>query len=793
MQEENANFNENKEKLIRASEGLALAALPMEARREYGYGYGQGGTPVTRQMHLRDYWRIIRRRLWIPISVVFLAVTLMTIYMLRLPNIYEGRSTLQIDKEDTRTFTIEKLGIGSEDALYLNTQIRNLQSPVIAFQVAKALDLEHNPKFELKKSRTAVEKQKLQVSSGNDYSQSEMMRLESYIDELLGNVAIQRTRDTRLVEIRYRHKDQELAKRIADSWADTFRQNDLLTRRSSNNESDQFLDERIKNATLDLATAEKELMEYRRRNGIIDFGDKESTQLARLAGLNQALLEAENERKSLQGFYELAQKVDPATLPEVQNNEYVRDLNRRLAELNQKRQELLVTYTPEWPDVQQADKQITLVAGELKNAQERIVSSINNRYRAALQREESVKRSMGEQNTVALQQNAGAIQAKMLQQKVDANRTVLEKLMQSKKELEVNSASIKSNIRVATYSAFPRAAVGPKRTQNIALTFLLSLIGGLGLALFLDYLNNKIESVEDVDRYLQLPALGVIPALSGVKARKLLAGATSNSKELAPAGLNSGKLANGQVILTQVEATSSLAESYRQLRTAVLLSSAEHAPRTILVTSSQPTEGKTTTSVNLAISLAQTGSSVIIIDADLRRPRVHKIFSLRNNKGSCNYLAGEGDLASLIQTAMPNLYVLPVGPLPPNPAELLGSTRMRQMIELLSSNFDYVIVDSPPIASFADGLILSSMVEGVIMVVKAGVTPREMAQRTRMNLHAVGAKVLGVVVNHAKLQPHDYYYYSSYYGSYYTQEDESDTAHSSGKEKEMKERASARL
>ncbi|HKX30505.1 MAG TPA: CpsD/CapB family tyrosine-protein kinase, partial [Blastocatellia bacterium] len=280
--------------------------------------------------------------------------------------------------------------------------------------------------------------------------------------------------------------------------------------------------------------------------------------------------------------------------------------------------------------------------------------------------------------------------------------------------------------------------------------------------LFLDYINNKLETVEDVDRYLRLPALGVIPIFeSNAKARRLIANGPSGSQELAV------PVQPGPLILTELETNSSVAESYRQLRTSLLLSSAGQAPRTLLFTSSQPAEGKTTTSVNTAISLAQTGSSVLIIDADLRRPRVHKLFGLKNSQGLSNHLTGESDLASLIQIAMPNLYVLPVGPLPPNPAELLGSPKMKLLIEALSANFDYLVIDSPPVSSFADSLILSSLVEGVIIVVKGGATPREMAQRTKAHLQAVGAKILGAVVNQIKLQPHDYYYYSSYYSRYY--------------------------
>ena len=771
MQEENQNSHENQNHLkpVRLVEGAAfpVAATGADARHEYPYG--RTTTPEGRQMHLRDYWRIIRRRLWVPLSVVFVAVTLMTVYMLRAPSIYEGKTTIQIDNEQNNSFTLKELRFGAEDALYINTQLKNLLNPRVAYSVARTLDLEHNPNFELRRRRNPdAGARKVQVVAGPNEEQADIDRLSDYVEELMNEVEITRLRDTRLVEIHYRHRDRDLARKITDTWADVFIKNDLETRSKSNKNSDQFLDERIATVKLELRQAEEKLLNYRRTDQVIDFGEKESTVIARLSGLNQALLEAENERKSLEGVYQLAQSADPSTIPDVQKDEYVRDLNKRLTELKEKRLELGVVYTPEWPDVRKVDQQITQVEGELRASHQRIIGGINNRYRAALQREESIRQALNEQKGETLRSTEDTINARIYQQDVDTNRRLLDNLLQSKKELEVTNASLalKTNIRVTHYSALPRIPVGPRRVQNVVLAFILSLVAGLGLTIFLDYLNNKIESVEDIDRYLGLPALGVIPVFTGSKGRKLLTGAASGGKELTPASVQSGN-----VILTQVDATSSLAESYRQLRTAVLLSSAEHAPRTILITSSQPTEGKTTTSVNLAISLAQTGSSVLLVDADLRRPRIHRIFNLKNNRGSCNHLAGDSDLASLIQTALPNLYVLPVGPLPPNPAELLGSQRMRQMVETLTQNFDYVVIDSPPVASFADGLILSSLVEGVIVVVKAGITSREMAQRTKANLQSVGAKVLGVVVNHIKLQPHDYYYYSTYYSRYYYHQD----------------------
>jgi polysaccharide biosynthesis transport protein len=524
-------------------------------------------------------------------------------------------------------------------------------------------------------------------------------------------------------------------------------------------------------------------MNYRRNNQVIDFGDsKQNTVIDRLSELNTQLLTAENERKSLQVFYELSRTVpDLGTLPEIQSDTQVQDINRKLTELKEKKAKLDVEYTPEWPEVKQVAQQIEQLENERRASFKRIQTSLENRYHTAVEREKFLRTAFNAQKGDTVEQQRLAVSARMLQQAVDTNRDLYTKLLTSQKDVTVSSAGIKSNIRITDYSSMPVGPVGPKRTQNILLSFLLSLVGGVGLALFIDYINNKIESVEDIDRYLGLSVLGVIPVFPveskerqrsmGETSRKQLSGAMAgNMLSLKP---------DTGTALIEIDNNSSIAESYRQLRTAVLLSSASHAPRTILVTSSQPAEGKTTTSTNLAISLSQTGSSVLIIDCDLRRPRLHKVFGVKNSRGLANYLSGTGELAALVQPALPNLFVLPVGPLPPNPAELLGSSRMKQTVDLLQNSFDYVILDSPPVASFADSLILSAMVEGVIIVVKAGQTSREMANRTKTHLQTVGAKVLGAVINHIKLQPHDYYYYSTYYSRYYYRDESSE----SGEEK----------
>ena len=746
------------------------AATMLDLKRDYVYGRG---VAVDREeTHLRDYWRIIRRRLWVPLSAMVLATTMAAIYNLRLPSIYEGVTKIRIDRED-RVVNLKDVQINmasGDDASYINTQLKILQSPRVAYLVLRTLDLEHNNEFLPGRARPIdLRQDSLQTTEGETDEQAEIEGLREFIDALLANVSVVPVRETRLVEIHYLHQNKDLARKIADAWAEAFQENMLNERLSANKQAGKYLESSVAKYKRKLRDAEETLQNYLRQNQIIDFGQKESTVTTRLAELNHQLLLAENEKKNAQLAWDLTKSVsDISTVPEIQRDQIVQELNKKITELNQLRERLLVEFTPEWPEVKQVNQQLQRLEGELRAAHQRILTTLENQYKTAVQREGALRQAFAQQRAETMQQNEGSITAKLLQAEVDSYRQMFDSLLQSQKGVEVSEAGLlKSNVTITEFSPKPSTPVLPKRVQNILLTALLSLMFGIGLVLFLDYINNKIESVEDIDRYLRLPALGVIPLLEAEsKAKRLLGKGASASTELAPAGPN-GAAGNGSVILTQVEANSSIAESYRQLRTALMLSSAGHAPKTLLFTSSQPAEGKTTTSVNTAISLAQTGSAVLIVDADLRRPRVHKVFGLKNNVGLSNYLAGEGDLASMIQVAMPNLYVLPVGPLPPNPAELLGSAKMKQVVETLSANFDYVVIDSPPVSSFADSLILSALVEGVIIVVKAGLTSREMAQRTKAHLQSVGAKVLGVVINQVKLQPHDYYYYSTYYSRYY--------------------------
>jgi capsular exopolysaccharide synthesis family protein len=331
------------------------------------------------------------------------------------------------------------------------------------------------------------------------------------------------------------------------------------------------------------------------------------------------------------------------------------------------------------------------------------------------------------------------------------------------------------------------------------LALMLSLGVGIGLAFLMEYFDNSIRSVEDIDRTLRLPALAVIPSLGSIKKRKLLGSDKPATKTTALVVRGGGSLhtnGNGKTngngnghgngyenseLWIHLNNRSPISEAYRQLRTSILLSSAGREPRTILVTSSTPAEGKTTTAVNTAISLAQTGESVVIIDGDMRRPRLHSIFKLPNTKGLSHILSKDTNdaemLASIERDSASGLYVIPAGMAPPNPAELLGSHQMRRLIIMLESKFRYVVIDSPPVASFTDGVLLSTMADGVLLVVHGGKTSREIAKRARQHLCDVGARIFGVVLNKVDTRSPDYYdYYQTYLADGYYEAAEKETA-----------------
>ena len=785
----------------------AAALERIEAPQSYNYGVDPN---ADNEVHLLDYWRAIRKRLWLVLGVVALITMLAIVYVARKPDLYEAQARVQVDLEDTGGVVNNPRSLWgpTDDPIYFNTQLQILVSPGLMRRVVRTLDLEHNPDFfkgnpaqrpstwqtlrrmvglgskpqdgaarvpdQLPLTTTVA-----QATAREDLNEAK--RLEPYVNTIVGGLKVEPVKETRagyyketrLIDIKYSHTDPLVTSKVVNAIAETYVFSNLEKRTETNSTTGAFLQKRIAELQQQIRTAEERLVNYAKNNQIISLDPNQNTVVERLAGLNRQLLEAESERKAAEAAYNAASAPGAATALADADAKQAGEIEGKLVDLRQKRALLMVEATEEAPEVKEVDQQLAELDRQLKDLRGRktatLLTNLNTRYQQTLERERSLRQSFEQQRAQTLNQNEAAINYRIIQQEIETNKTLLNGLLQGAKENDVVLAGKPNNISVVDYALTPDGPVGPNRTRTIIVAFFLSIGLGLGLALFLEYLDDTVHSTEEVERVLHLPALAVIPAVGAGTRRPVLSGLTALQRQ------NGNNHSEQSELLMNVDSRSPLAEAYRHLRTSVLLSTAGRAPRSLLVTSSLPGEGKTTTAVNTAISLAQTGASVVIIDADMRRPRLQSIFDLHGTEGLSSILSSETDeseMLALIRTdESTGLNVLTSGPIPPNPAELLGSDQMRRLMATLQARYTHVVIDSPPISSFTDGVLIASMVDGVLLVVHGGRSSRHIVRRSKQLLNDVGAKVFGVVLNNVNLQSHDYYYYQSYYGQKYYQKE----------------------
>ena len=781
----------------------SLEALdrPIEPPQSYNYGVDPN---ADNEVHFLDYWRAIRKRLWLVLGIVALVTMLAVVYVARKPDFYEAQARVQVDLEDTGVVNKPRPLYGpTDDPIYFNTQLQILVSPGLMRRVVRTLDLEHNPDFfkgnpaqqqstwqtlrrmvglGSKQQDTGAKPQDqlpltttvAQATAREDLNEAK--RLAPFVNTILSGLKVEPVKESRgyyketsLIDIKYTHTDPQVAFKVVNAIAETYVYSNLEKRTEANSTTGDFLQKRIAELQQQIRTGEERLVNYAKNNQIISLDPNQNTVVERLAGLNQQLLEAENERKTAEAAYNAAKAPDAASALTDDSSKQTGEIEAKLVELRQKRALLLVEATDEAPEVKEVDQQIGELDRQLKDARSRksatLLTNLNTRYKQALHREQSLRKAFEQQRAQTLSQNEAAINYRIIQQEIETNKSLLNGLLQSAKENDVVLAGKPNNISIVDYALTPDSPVGPNRTRTVILAFFLSIGLGLGVALFLEYLDDTVHSTEEVERTLHLPALAVIPSVGGAVRRRVLPGTTALQKHTNGNGNGNAEL------LMNVDGRSPLAEAYRHLRTSVLLSTAGRTPKTLLVTSSLPGEGKTTTAVNTAISLAQTGATVVIIDADMRRPRLQSIFGMHGQEGLSSILSSdvsEDEMLAVIRSDEDSgLSVLTSGPIPPNPAELLGSDQMRRLVAALQAKYTHVVIDSPPVSSFTDGVLISTMVDGVLLVVHGGRSSRHIVRRSKQLLNDVGAKIFGVVLNNVNLQSHDYYYYQNYYSQKY--------------------------
>ena len=754
------------------------------------------GPAASEPSQLRDYLFVVLKRKWLILSLCLVVTSLVAVQMFRQPSIYEAEATIRIEQRQTNVLQTDKFVLNAQpDANFWGTQIRLLQSPALARQVALSLDLQHNQNFFGSGAQGGIFSALRRMVSGEKKPPSkpapntgglnvvgmtqlrddpltpeELSALEPYEDAIVGSEKVEGIVGTNLFLIKYRHTDPEMAQKVANALAEVFQANNVERTTQNSSKAEDLLMRSIADYQERIRHDTEALFNYAREKGLSPSPDASlNVEGQRLGDLSRQLLQAENTRKNAQAVYLSAKNsTDIFSVPEVQKSERISDIQKRISELKEKKAALLVTYTPEWPEVKKTEAAIARLEGDLSKAAEQAVAMLKATYEAEQAHENSIRQMYMQQRGTTDQQTRDQIEMAAFTQRLETNKQYLATLLQKQREVQIAQGDKGSEVRIENYSRLPRSPVGPPRLRNVMIALVLSLVAGIGLAFLLDFLDDTVKSLDDVDRYIHLPALAMIPASRGSVRLKGL-------PQPSPAPGESTALA----MIDDVR--SPIAESYRHLRTSLLLSSAGQPPKTILVTSSQPSEGKTTTAINTAFMLAQTGAEVLIIDCDLRRPRLHAQFEVANSKGLTTWLSGEKNLDNLLQvcTKTPNLKVLTSGPVPPNPAELLGSEEMRRLLGKLSERFAHIIIDSPPAISFTDASILSTMVDGVVLVVHGGRSSRAVVRRAKQQLLDVGAHIFGVVLNNVKLESQDYYY-SGYYPNYYSTETDGSQGASAG-------------
>jgi len=719
---------------------------------------------------LREYLRVLIKRKWMVTAVVagiFLAVAVAS---LRQTPIYEASGQIVVNKADSNVITFKDSMpvVDYYDQSDLDTEVRILQSDLLALQVIGKLNLDRRPEFGGRSDQKPA-------NLVADPLQSDPNRTSALLGGFRGHLHVALIPNTRIIEIHYSSTDPQLAASAVNTLAATYVEQNFKTKFDSTMQASNWLSNQLVDLQMKVETSQEKLVRYQKEHEILGTDEKTNIITEKLDELNKEMTAAESDRMEKEAVYRQTQTNDPDEIAaaiiadttgsgSTATSGLLDKLREQQAGLRIQIADLSSQFGPSYPKVIQLSNQIKEIDHQMQSETNKAVDHLKGQYLAALQRENMLRGSFEKQKQEANKLNESAIEYSILKRDLDTNRTLYEGLLEKLKEAGVTAGLRSNNFRIINAARVPTSPSEPNIPRNLAFALVLGIISGVGLAFVLENMDNTVRTPEQATALSALPSLGMIPlgsksASYGGSGKRL---ALTASKEMVET-------------VTQVRPQSQMAESYRALRTSLLLSNLGAPPKVIMITSARPQEGKTTTSINTAIVLAQKGVRVLLIDADLRRPSIHKTLGMGPRSGLSNVLTGSATVQQTITTSpiLPNLFIMPAGTPPPNPAELLASSNMRDLILELREQFDHIVIDTPPTLSVTDAVVLSPRADATILVIRSGQTTKQALRRSRDILMQVNAHVAGVLLNAVDLTSPDYYYYYEYqgkYGAYYQEE-----------------------
>ncbi len=777
--------------------------FPAEIEGPYYDGYhdsqgSDGDGNIFRKLlrALVKHWPLI-------LCINILATAAAIVYVAQKPDYYKATARVQVNAETNPAMAGRGNG-GSiivsnpvADPAYFTTQLQILEGPGLLRRVIKTLDLQNNQDFknpQAKKNYSVwqnVQRMFGFAPRNQDSEDSpeavkapdilpltadksldpdeETQAYAGWVNAVRSSLAItpvkdNRTsnRETRLIDIEFIHQDPATAAKVVNTIGDVYVLQNLELKVQSNASAGDFLQKRIAELQAEIRSGEERLMNYARNNQIISLDADQNTVVQRLTALNTQLGQAENDRINAQSAYQAALQNQMRSSQAAIGDAQTSGLETQLNTLRQKLAQLRTEYTEEWYEVVQTKKQIESVEAQLNASRQRVsgvqIAGIQEKLNDALSRERELRANFEQQRAEVIRQNEASINYKIIQQEIDTNKQLLDSLLQRSRENDVILNDTPNNVLVVDRAAVPGSPIGPERRKNVIMAFFLSLGAGIGIAFLLEWLNDTVHNSDEIERSLGLPVLTAIPEAAGSLRRRILPGRLSllrrNGRQRDYS--NSEEFAGPQ-----------FREAFLQLRTHLMLSTAGGPPRTILVTSGEEGEGKTVTAVNLAQSLIKGSEKVLVVDADLRCPRVHQLKGISNEQGLTTLLATKEMTDELLDQIIykgsdgePDF--LTGGERTVNPANLLFSEEMKTLLSRLSGRYSHIVIDSPPVLYFADSTILSTMVDSVIIVVRDEVSLRQSVIKTKKILQNVGANVVGMVVNGIPLRRTNYSRYGYY-------------------------------